>query len=125
MISGNRENTDQHGHEIETLPEIHHAHIETQGSRLALLADGRDEQTEQPHGEAFDLPARARAAERRDAGDADDREHEQFRRAEGQHQRAHDRNRQRQGDGPISAPNSELISAAPRARPASPFFAIG
>ena len=112
----NREDTHQHRHQIESFPEIHQTHVESQGARLALLADGRKQETEQPHGEAVDLPAHAQAAERGDAGDADDREHEQFRRAEGQHQRAHDRNRQREGDRADQRADAESSSAPRRAR---------
>ncbi len=60
------------------------------------MANGGNQQTKQTHGESLDLAARAGAAERGDAGYADDRQHEQLRRTKGEHQRADDRNRQRQ-----------------------------
>jgi hypothetical protein len=93
---GNGEDADQHRDQVEPLPEIDQAEVEAQDARLALLPDGGEQQPEQPHGEALELRAGALPAERRDAGDAHHRDHEQLRRAEGQHQRTHDRNRHRE-----------------------------
>src|SRR3970040_1343670 len=87
-----REDADQYWDEIEAVPEIHHAHVEAQGTRLTLLADGGKQQPQKTHCKTFDLPARACSAERGDAGNADDSEHEKIRRAEGGNQRADRRN---------------------------------
>src|ERR1051325_3529604 len=65
----NRKDTDEDRHEIQPVPEIHHAEIKPQRAGLAFLTDGRYEQSEQPHGEPLDLPARGGSAQGGDTRD--------------------------------------------------------
>ena len=56
---GDGEDADQHRDEVEPFPEVQQAEVEAQDARLALLADGGEQQAEQSHGEALELtPAR-------------------------------------------------------------------
>ena len=59
MISGMAKMPTSTGIEIEPLPEVDQAEVEAQDARLALLADGGEQQAEEPHGEALELRAGA------------------------------------------------------------------
>src|SRR5207253_466225 len=92
----NGEYPHQHGHEVEPLPEIQRVQREARHSRLRILPDHREEQTQPAGEEAAHHAARALRAERGDEGETDDRQHEELGRTEGQHQRAHDRDGERE-----------------------------
>ena len=125
---GNREESDGDGNERNAVPKKQRVVFAQKPSRVNAArfnrvearpsrAPGRDRRRPAPSARS--------AAERRDESDAEQREHEKLRRADRQDQRGDDGDRQRQQKAPNTAPTNELISAAPSARPASPFLAIG
>jgi hypothetical protein len=119
---GDGEDPHQHRYQVKPLPQKDEPEVEPQATRLTLLPDRAEEESEHAHGEALDLRARIQAAERGDAGDSHHRDHEKLRRAERQDQGPDDGDGDRERSG--SDERAEERAHQGRAQRAARFAAL-